>query len=270
MTEPMKTPQLEDGFTRIANELFEAILVFGFTQRQMAVLFAIIRKTYGYGKKEDDISASQIGALCNIRRNHVTETITQLVRLNVLTKRPGSFGLIIGINKSYSSWCKKADSARPISGLVPDKDCPEPGPGTIVPSRDIDSPRMGQPDSPASGRTKENLSKENRQKKAGGQKVAFDDWIASCSANEITLIPENHAVFTYAETIGLPVHYVELCWLEFKARFSADTKTRQIDWPRHFQNYVRKNYFHLWFNKDSQWQLTTRGIQLEIEMRACQ
>ncbi|WP_374993057.1 replication protein, partial [Burkholderia multivorans] len=50
------SPQIEDGYTRIANELYEAILGFGFTQRQLLVLLTVLRKTYGYGKKEDDMS----------------------------------------------------------------------------------------------------------------------------------------------------------------------------------------------------------------------
>lgn len=99
MSQHKNNPQLEDGFTRIANELLEAISTFGFSQRELSVLLAIIRKTYGYGKKTDDMSASQLTALCNVPRQHVTTTLLSLANRNVISKIPGRFGSIIGIQK---------------------------------------------------------------------------------------------------------------------------------------------------------------------------
>lgn len=141
------SPQLEDGFLRIANELFDAILRFRFTLKQQSVLLAIVRKTYGYGKKADDMSASQIGDLCGMPRNHVTETLNELQRMNVITKSAGSYGCVIGINKRHSEWVKedrKKPATSPESGLVPNQDTsPESGlelvpnqDRSIVPNRD--------------------------------------------------------------------------------------------------------------------------------------
>lgn len=174
------TPQLEDGFTMLANELMERVLGFGFSHREQSVVFTIFRKTYGYGKKEDDISASQIGAMCNVARQHVTSTLNQLALRNVINKRPGRYGSIIGIQKDHRKWITaeqmKSLPASPELGhvdtqnedethdsLVPNKDtCPELG---LVPNQDTPSPELGQVDSPESGHTKENLPKENHQKK---------------------------------------------------------------------------------------------------------
>lgn len=97
-------PQLEDGYIRIANELFDAILSFKFTYRQTKVLLAVLRKTYGYGKKSDDISASQIGKMCGMPRPHVASTLVELEQLNVLFREPGRYGTITSINKKYSEW----------------------------------------------------------------------------------------------------------------------------------------------------------------------
>lgn len=97
-------PQLEDGYIRIANELFDAILSFKFTYRQIKVLLAVLRKTYGYGKKSDDISASQIGKMCGMPRPHVASTLVELEQLNVLFREPGRYGTITSINKKYSEW----------------------------------------------------------------------------------------------------------------------------------------------------------------------
>ena len=156
----MSTPQLEDGHVRIANELLEAILGFGFSQRELLVLLTIIRKTYGFNKKEDDMSASQIGALCGVARQHVTTTLNALVARNVIAKRPGQFGMIVGVQKDHRKWVSdeqiKARSDSPKSGLVPQQDTSQIG--------TVDSPESGQVDSPESGHTKDNLPKDNHQK----------------------------------------------------------------------------------------------------------
>jgi len=143
-------PQLEDGYIRIANELFDAILHFRFTLKQQSVLLAIVRKTYGYGKKADDVSAAQIGELCGMSRNHVTETLNELASMNVINKTPGKYGCVIGINKRHTGWKKpekatQSASTSPESGLVPNRDTTSPESGlalvlnqdrSVVPNRD--------------------------------------------------------------------------------------------------------------------------------------
>lgn len=248
------SPQLEDGFTRIANELLEALLGFGLSGRQLHVALTVVRKTYGYGKKQDDMSASQIGQICGIERHHVTEVIGQLVKMNVLIRATGSYGIVLGINKNYREWREKTS---PKKGL-----CPNSG---LVLIRDKSSPNLGQVDSPNLGHTKENLPKEN-QKKITRSEIFFDDWLANAKELGIKPIPEDHAVFKYADKVELPMDFIRLCWLEFKNTFSGNRKKRYADWAKAFSNYVRKNYFRLWFEKDGQFQLTTAGIQLQKEM----
>ena len=135
-------PKLEDGYIRLANELFDAILRFPFTLKQQSVVLAIVRKTYGYGKKFDDVSASQIGEACGMSRNHVTETRKELAAMNIISKTPGKYGSIVGINKRHEGW-KRAEKATrkasdsPESGLVPDRDANSPESGLVlVPNRD--------------------------------------------------------------------------------------------------------------------------------------
>ena len=135
-------PQLEDGYIRLANELFDAILRFPFTLKQQSVVLAIVRKTYGYGKKVDDVSASQIGEACGMSRNHVTETLNELAAMNIISKAPGKYGSIVGINKRHEGW-KRAEKATrkasdsPESGLVPNRDATSPKSGLLlVPNQD--------------------------------------------------------------------------------------------------------------------------------------
>lgn len=136
-------PQLEDGHIRIANELFDAILKFPFTLKQQSVVLAVLRKTYGFSKKVDDVSAAQLGALCGMARNHVTETLNQLCRMGVISKRCGEYGSVVGINKRYSEWAPAERPASPsVHKVVPDRDSPKSG-LEVVPDRDKSSPETG-------------------------------------------------------------------------------------------------------------------------------
>lgn len=153
-----KSPQVEDGHIKIANELFEAIMAFPFKQTTLRVLLAVLRKTYGYGKKEDDLSASQIGVLLgDMKRQHITTALNELAAMGVITKRPGKYGSLVGINKDYSRWF-----ASPKSGQV-NESRTSPNLGQVNEFRASASPKSGQVDSPNLGHTKDNLPKDNQQ-----------------------------------------------------------------------------------------------------------
>lgn len=268
------SPQLEDGFTRIANELFEAILGFGFTQRQLLVALTVLRKTYGYGKKEDDMSASQIADICKVGRQHVTTVLGELARMNVITKAPGQFGMVVGINKKYGEWlplerATKAGAEPALLVVPPRYDSPESGQvsqiGTGVPNRESDSPESGQVDSPESGHTKENLPKETQKKgRARGREVSLVEWLASCKDSGELSIPKDDPIFDYAEKQSLPIDFVRYSWLEFRRKYTESGK-KQKDWRATFRNAVRENWYGLWFKKDGDFMLTTRGQQVKTE-----
>lgn len=103
-------PQVENGHTRIANELLEAILSHGFTHRQQTIVLAIIRKTYGYNKKVDDMSLEQLVELTGMKKQHVSTTLVELEKANVITREKGRHAYRIGLNKIYTSWLKKGET----------------------------------------------------------------------------------------------------------------------------------------------------------------
>ena len=105
----MPGPQLEQGYTRIANELLDAILRHGFNKREYAVLFAVIRKTYGWQKKQDAISRSQLARMIDLDLSNISRTINALVSRKVLTHgAPGKRNVrTLGINKNYAEWLSK-------------------------------------------------------------------------------------------------------------------------------------------------------------------
>lgn len=135
------------GHTQISNELLEAITMHSFKQTTLRVLLALVRKTIGFNKKEDDLSASQLGTLLgSMKRQHITTALNELAALRVIHKRPGRYGSVVGINMDASQWL-----SRPVSGQESE---------TGLDAR----PSPGQAASPDAGHTKDNLPKDDRQK----------------------------------------------------------------------------------------------------------
>lgn len=96
-------PQVEDGYTRIANELFEAVTnaqTCPVTLRQMRVVLAVIRKTYGFNKKADRISDGQLAAETGLSRQNVNKAKRELIAMRVLYLD----GHKLGVNKHCEQW----------------------------------------------------------------------------------------------------------------------------------------------------------------------
>lgn len=121
----MASPQLENGHTRIADELLDAVIRHPLTKRQYKILLAIIRKTYGYGKVEDDISSSQLAKLTGLTSAHCRGTLLELEKLNIVVARRGQYGKLMTLNKDYEEWAvpkqdvPKQDSRCPETGRPP-------------------------------------------------------------------------------------------------------------------------------------------------------
>lgn len=107
----MASPQLENGYTKIANELLDAIM--RYPEVMKGSLFQVIavvwRKTYGWDKKEDSISLSQFVEMTALSKRTVIYALQELEAKNVLIIRKGSKnGLkksnIISFNKDYETW----------------------------------------------------------------------------------------------------------------------------------------------------------------------
>lgn len=97
---------LDDGYTRIANELLEAVMSADLTARQLKVVLAIIRKTYGFGKKLDRITNTQISAMTGVHHTHVCTAKNDMIAMHIVV----SVGNMIGVNKVVSEW--KTDISR--------------------------------------------------------------------------------------------------------------------------------------------------------------
>lgn len=103
----MASPQKENGYTSIANELLEQIYRRRFSASQLKILLLVIRFTYGYNRKSASLSNTFIASGTGIHEITVSKEVGALLRDNVLElyKKPSFHNSrVIGINKDYEGW----------------------------------------------------------------------------------------------------------------------------------------------------------------------
>ena len=102
----MANPQWENGFIKMATEIWEALTKTRIPGEAMQVLMAIIRKTYGWNKKEDFIAHSQIAEMTGLKKQNVERAIKRLIKMNMITaiKYDGSQIISYSLNKDYETW----------------------------------------------------------------------------------------------------------------------------------------------------------------------
>lgn len=137
-----RVAELEDGFTRIANELLEAVMLAGLTQHQLLVFMAVMRKTYGFNKKVDWISNEQLSQLTGMLPHKCSAAKSTLIKRKIFSQS----GRLVGINKAIGVW-EKAVYPNQVS-------LPESGKETL--------PESGNSGYPNQVNTKDNTTKEKK------------------------------------------------------------------------------------------------------------
>lgn len=97
----MASPQTKDGFTRIANELLEALTkVPSIGSEAFQVLMCVIRRTYGWNLKATKISYGQIVTDTGLERRNAVRGMNRLVEKRLVFR----VGEMTAINKNYETW----------------------------------------------------------------------------------------------------------------------------------------------------------------------
>ncbi|EAT3965510.1 replication protein [Salmonella enterica] len=189
-----RVADLDDGFTRIANEILEAVMHAGLSQHQLLVFMAVMRKTYGFNKKSDWVSNEQLSELTGILPHKCSSAKSALVKRGILTQT----GRVIGINKTVSEW-----SSLPVKGTekkpyLEKVNLPESGKKSLPESGKKSLPESGKKSLPESGNgyypnqvnTKDTITKDSKDNSNNPPKppraVSFDassvqlpDWLSS-------------------------------------------------------------------------------------------
>ncbi len=184
-----RVADLDDGFTRIANEILEAVMHAGLSQHQLLVFMAVMRKTYGFNKKSDWVSNEQLSELTGILPHKCSSAKSALVKRGILTQT----GRVIGINKTVSEW-----SSLPVKGTekkpyLEKVNLPESGKKSLPESGKKSLPESGKKSFgyyPNQVNTKDTITKDSKDNSNKPPKppraVSFDassvqlpDWLSS-------------------------------------------------------------------------------------------
>ncbi|WP_334468923.1 replication protein [Arsenophonus sp. PmNCSU2021_1] len=103
--------ELEEGYTRISNNILEAILTAGLTQHQLLIVMAVLRKTYGYNKKIDWVSNWQLSELTGLLPHKCSAAKSALLKRKILI----SSGRFVGINQCIQEWQGKTNADNEVS-----------------------------------------------------------------------------------------------------------------------------------------------------------
>lgn len=97
-----RTPQKEDGYVAIANEIFDKMIAFRMPGEVRQVVDCIIRKTYGYNKPEDWISESQFVAMTGKQRQNVWRSVKTAIEHKIAIRSDDKKKL--RLNKNLEEW----------------------------------------------------------------------------------------------------------------------------------------------------------------------
>lgn len=161
-----RVADLDDGFTRIANELLEAVMLAGLSQHQLLVFMAVMRKTYGFNKKSDWVSNEQLSSLTGILPHKCSAAKSALVKRGIFTQ----IGRLVGINKAVSEWVKSPVSGKKKGAYLKEVNLPESGKKCLPESGNGTYPNQVNTKDKHTKDKKDNSNKTNKSPKP----VAFD------------------------------------------------------------------------------------------------
>lgn len=153
----------DDGYTRLANELYEELIGSNLTKNQAKVAHAYCRKTYGFNKKMDRIADTQIAQLTRLPRQKVNTAKKELISMRVLVEE----GDLIGPNKNLHEWILPEVKKGPSCHHSSDRKCPHDsdshhGSDTVptMVTKSVTTVVTGV--SPKQGHTKDTNTKDNK------------------------------------------------------------------------------------------------------------
>jgi len=113
----MANPQ-PDQFTRISNELMEAIPMFKFNGTQLRILLVVLRYTYGFQRKSCELSLSFISNSTGAHKQQIKRELDRLIQTKVLIEKSEptfNRSRVIEFNKNYDEWLISRQSANTLT-----------------------------------------------------------------------------------------------------------------------------------------------------------
>lgn len=137
----MESPQLENGYLKIANEIFDAFCRTRISGVERQILDCILRKTYGWGKCEDAISLSQFAVMTGVKKPNIERAINGLLSKKIITiiKNDNDGINVYRFVKDFSKWAplpKKITLSKMIKNVIKNDNLPL---SKMIPTKDTNT-----------------------------------------------------------------------------------------------------------------------------------
>jgi phage replication O-like protein O len=103
----MASPQKENGYTMLANEILDHIMQTAFNGTQFRIVIAVWRNTYGYQRKEHAMSIDYIAQATKVHPTQVKREVKNLIEQNVIVvvkEADNNKARTISFNIDYDTW----------------------------------------------------------------------------------------------------------------------------------------------------------------------
>jgi len=98
----------QNGFTKIPNNIVEALTKIRVSGEEGQCLWVILRKTYGWHKDEDWISNSQFAKTTGIKKQSINRAILKLIKKNIVSQKAYKSKSVYSIEKDTNKWVASA------------------------------------------------------------------------------------------------------------------------------------------------------------------
>ena len=127
----MANPQIENGYTAVANEILDNLYKFSLNGTELKVISCIFRYTFGFHRKSHKLSASFIARWGNCDLRAVKRALKKLQQDRIIicinSEQRGVTAELM-FNKNYEQWCTGGENVtggQNVTGVVV-KMSPEP------------------------------------------------------------------------------------------------------------------------------------------------
>ena len=122
MVIPMANPQLENGYTPIANEILDNILKYPLNGTQWRILMTVWRYTYGYSRKDHSLAIGFICKATGCYKRQIQRELDSLINANILiVTKEATFKSArrIAFNKNHETYTVERLNSSQVSNPTP-------------------------------------------------------------------------------------------------------------------------------------------------------
>ena len=217
----MANPQREDGHVDIANEIVEVLAKTYLSSYESQVLWAIFRKTYGWHKKEDWITNTQISDMTGIAESHISRTIKKLIQRKIIIR----VNKKLAFQKDYDRWEKLPKQVTSEKLPIQDKKLPK----QVIKVTQTGIKKL--PKQVDTKETKRNYTKETIQKKnllhSEIIKYLNQKTRAHYKVNTPETIKHINARLKEGFTLENFKYVIDVKWDEWKGKFNKEGKNME-------------------------------------------